>query len=116
MASAKAEQIVDRMTSDPQIKADVLSMIDEIQANPGEHNVDSVIARFTSDPELTATIKEQISAVAAGKSMQSIAASLQPGGGGSGGGNLEDTADATVSTTAGNMSAHKSAVEDILAS
>src|SRR3954447_16195788 len=101
--ASKAEQIVDHMTSDPQVKADVLGAIEDIKANPGKHNVDTIIARFTDDPELTRKIKEIIGKVKAGHSMHSIAA-------------YHHADPATAHAAGDKIAGHKAVVEHILAS
>jgi hypothetical protein len=101
--ASKAAQIIDHMTSDPQVKQDVLDAIAEIKANPGQHNLDTIIARFTSDPELTAKIKSIVGQVAKGNSMQAVADENHP-----------DTDQ--VSAASEGMSSNRAAVEKILAS
>jgi hypothetical protein len=101
--ASKAEQIVAHFTQDPEAQSEILKMIEEIKANPGQHNVDTVIAHFTSDPALTAKIKEIISKVKAGHSMHAIA-----------GYHLPDAADAV--SAAETMAGHKAVVSHILAS
>jgi hypothetical protein len=72
--ASKAEQIVGHFTQDETVKADVLGVIEEIKANPGQHNVDTIIDRFTSDPDLKAKIKEIIGKVNAGHPLHAITA------------------------------------------
>lgn len=101
--ASKAEQIVDHFTQDPELKAKILDMIEEIKANPGQHNFDTVIARFTDDPELAATIKANFSKIKAGEATQSIAEK-----------HFGETA--TADEASDTMARHWGAVEHILAS
>jgi hypothetical protein len=79
VASEKAERIVDHFTADPNLKAEILGLIDEIKANPGKHNFDTVIARFTSDPQLAAEIKANFEHMRQGGTPHGIASKYSSG-------------------------------------
>jgi hypothetical protein len=71
--ASRADQIIDRFTTDPVVKKDVLAVIADVKSGKHPHDLDATIARFTTDPVLTAKIKGIVQGILSGKSHHEIA-------------------------------------------